>query len=436
MASIFIESNETLGLLYNRYKDIPDITKKFIYTIKDETDDDTISDELDDYERIIKGVIKTPEPINPRSVNKERNRVSVTRKKTEDLIPELVKLNKRYLNKTDNGENKNEYPCTKKSIEFILDVIVDTLNLCDQDLNILSLVDTVYYRKIYESEYSELMSDDSGSIMECNYDDIEYNSVLGLALDQLLEESAKNDKQKVDLRDVIEDKSDVEYVPIFPMSVSYNYGPIYTFMAPIINAVTNGDEYTHSFMSFDPDFRTIMTFGGKGLEYMTVEDYEAFKYSKSVYVGVVWLTKDEMNDVKKTIKDYYENPKDVRFSLINFFSMMLGKIKRKDKSHCCSAFLGYLLNVANKKNLTKDYSQTRPEDITLLPRAFYVGTFKDLEDLNNKRSDLKDRVKKIYDDNIDDIREYNNSIPRVMLTDNIKKPKNLKSFFKKMVNGG
>ena len=37
----------------------------------------------------------------------------------------------------------------------------------------------------------------------------------------------------------------------------------------------------------------------------------------------------------------------------------------------------------------------------MLPRAFYVGTFKDLEDLNNKRSDLKDRVKKIYDDNIE-----------------------------------
>lgn len=433
MIGIFVESNETLGLLYNRYKDIPDITGKFITTVMNADDDDLISDKLDEYKRVTRGIMKTPEPVNPKELKSERKRVITVRKKTETLIERLVTLNNKYKD----GSTSDKYPSMKSSIEWVKKVVIDLLNLCDQDLNILSLVDHVYYRKVYESDCSRMMTDyEYGDLMECAYDDTDVDDIFESVFDQLLEETAEG---KADIRDVInpisDDKKNDEYFPIFPMSVSYNFGPAYTFMAPIINKVTNGDEYTHSFMSFDPDFRTIMTFGGKGLEYMTVEDYQAFQYSKSVYVGVVWLTKDEMNDVKKTIKEYYENPKDVRFSLINFFSMMFGKIKRKDKSHCCSAFLGYLLNVANKKNLNKDYSMTRPEDITLLPRAFYVGTFKDLEDLNKRRQELKAKVKKIYDDNIDDIREYNNSIPRIMLTDNIKKPKSLKNFFKRMVNG-
>lgn len=441
MNGIFIESNENLGLLYNRYKDIPDTTDKFLNDIENAVPGSDISDKLDDFKRVVKGMMKTPEPVNPKTIKRERQLVKVVRDKTEKLITKLKNIYEKYQAiKTD--ENKSS-SSIESAIECVRKVIVDILNLCDQDINLLSLVDTVYYRKVYESDCSTMLNDndDIEDIMESSVDDIVSDLYEEACIsymesnDDKSSDDNKHEQTKANINNVTDEikDSDEKYYPIFPMSVAYNYGPAYTFMAPIIHNITNGDEYTHSFMSFDPEFKTIMTFGGKGLEYMTVEDYQAFKYSKSVYISVVWLTKDEINDIKRTIKEYVDNPKDVRFSLFNFFTMMLGKIKRKDKSHCCSAFLGYLLNVANKKNLTKDYSQTRPEDITLLPRAFYVGTFKDLDDLNKKRGELKKRIKKLYDDNIDDIREYNNIIPRVMLTDNIKKPRELKKFFKRMV---
>lgn len=448
MIGIFLESNESLGLLYNRYKDMGSITDKFIDDVnkianKESYDEDKLSDTVETYKNTVKGTMKSPEPVNPRTTDKERRRVKIVKDKLDDTLYKLSKLWMKYEGfKTNTGKS---FPSLKSAITCARRVLIDTMNLCDQDLNLLSLVDKVYYRKVYESEWDNMMSDGSplDDFMESSLDsgdsfeDEIFDSLYRSYIESKKEKEENKEENKVNLQKDFLDQpledSNEKYYPIFPMSVAYNYGPAYTFMAPIIHKVTNGDEYTHSFMSFDPEFKTILTFGGKGLEYMTVEDYEAFKYSKSVCVYVVWLTKDELNDIKRVIKDYNDNPKDVRFSLINFFSMMLGKIKRKDKSHCCSAFLGYLLNAANKKNLTKDYSQTRPEDVTMLPRSFFVGTFKDLEDLKEKRPEFKKRIDKIYDDNIDDIREYNNSIPRVMLTDNIKRhKKDLKKFYKDM----
>lgn len=453
MTGIFIESNENLGLLFNRYKDIPDVVDKFIQKMMNaakSNDTSSVEEDLNRFKDTCKGIMKNPEPINPRKVKEERNKVKKVKVKTEALVSKLAKLHKIVKGRYNEGRSM---VTLSSAVDWTKKVIIDLLNLCDQDLNLLSMVGTVYYRKIFEDGLDSLMEDDPyvEDLMECS---IEYegheSDIMTNLFDDFLEqnifESGEEDNTnydseekpipKADINDVITpigDDSKEEYYPIFPMSVSYNYGPLYTFMAPIIHTVTNGDNYTHTFMSFDPEFKTIMTFGGKGLEYMTVEDYEAFKYSKSVYIGVVWLTKDEMNSVKSVIKDYNDNPKEVRFSLVNFFTMMLGKVKRKDKSHCCSAFLGYLLNVANKHNLTKDYSQTRPEDVTLLPRSFFVGTFTDLNDLIDKRPYFAKRIKEIYDANIDDIREYNNCIPRIMLTDNIKRHKSLKKFYQKIV---
>lgn len=461
MTGIFMESNESLGLLFNRYKDIPDVIDKFIQKMisinnaqnsdnktKTDVDDSDITYDLEKFKNTCKGMMKNPEPINPRKVNEEKSKIKKVRAKTEALVPKLAKLHEIVHGRQVN-EGKQLSVMTSV-VEWTKRVIIDTLNLCSQDLNLLSLVGTVYYRKLFEDGFDSLMRDDPymEDLMEYAIDDSSDNvDIMNNIFNDFLESHVyesdedsndieKKPPPKADINDVITpigDDSKEEYYPIFPMSVSYNYGPLYTFMAPIIHKVTNGDEYTHTFMSFDPEFKTIMTFGGKGLEYMTVEDYEAFKYSKSVYVGVIWLTKDEMNDIKSVIKEYNDNPNEVRFSLINFFTMMIGKVKRKDKSHCCSTFLGYLLNVANKHNLTKDYSQTRPEDVTLLPRSFFVGTFKDLDDLIAKRPYFAKRIKEIYDANIDDIREYNNNIPRIMLTDNIKRHKSLKKFYQKIV---
>lgn len=47
----------------------------------------------------------------------------------------------------------------------------------------------------------------------------------------------------------------------------------------------------------------------------------------------------------------------------------------------------------------------------------------------------KRKVKQIYDDNIDDIREYNNEIPKIMLDNNLKKSGSIRDFFANLLFG-
>lgn len=142
-----------------------------------------------------------------------------------------------------------------------------------------------------------------------------------------------------------------------------------------------------------------------------------------------------MNDVQQAIDRYEESDKNTKYDIFNFVTMVMGKASRADMRHVCSTFVGYILNVANKKNLTKDYSTFRPGDVTILPRSYFVMTFKDLDDFESKRDEFKKKVKQIYDDNIEDIIEYNNSIPKIMLTSNLKKSGKIRDFFAKLMFG-
>ena len=217
------------------------------------------------------------------------------------------------------------------------------------------------------------------------------------------------------------------------MGISYDYSDPFDKFGKNIHKITRGDEYTHALLSFDTDLEHIIQFQMHGIERGNINTYEAVKHTKSIYVCVQFLTKNEINQIKEVIKEY-ENSKS-RYDALNFVSMFMGKSSRSDKRHVCSTFVGYLLNVANKKNMTKDYSEFRPGDITILPRSFFVMTFKDFDDFQNKKEEFKKRVQQIYDDNIEDIKEYNNEIPRVMLDSNLKKSGNIRDFFSKLMFG-
>ena len=88
MTGIFMESNENLGLLFNRYKDIPDVIDKFIQKMisinnaqnpdnetKTDVDDSDIAYDLEKFKNTCKGMMKNPEPINPRKVNEEKSKI-------------------------------------------------------------------------------------------------------------------------------------------------------------------------------------------------------------------------------------------------------------------------------------------------------------------------------------------------------------------------
>ena len=227
----------------------------------------------------------------------------------------------------------------------------------------------------------------------------------------------------------------VKYYPIFVLGISYNYKDPFDKFGKKIHVFTHGDEYTHGLMAFDEDLSSIVQFQMHGIERVDIKTYEAVKHTKSVYCAVSFLSEDEMNDVQQAIDRYEESDKNTKYDIFNFVTMVMGKASRADMRHVCSTFVGYILNVANKKNLTKDYSTFRPGDVTILPRSYFVMTFKDLDDFESKRDEFKKKVKQIYDDNIEDIIEYNNSIPKIMLTSNLKRSGKIRDFFAKLMFG-
>ncbi len=226
-----------------------------------------------------------------------------------------------------------------------------------------------------------------------------------------------------------------KYYPLFVIAISYDYNDKFDKFGKRIHIITNGDEYTHGLLAFDSDLEHIVQFQSKGIERGNINTYEAVNHTKSVYVAVHFLSEEEMNDIQDVIDKYESMDKNTKYDIFNFVTMVLGKASRADMRHVCSTFVGYILNVANKKNLTKDYSEFRPGDVTILPRSYFVMTFKNLKDFKKRKDEFKAKVKKIYDENIDDIIEYNNSIPKILLADNIKKPGKIRDFFSKLMFG-
>ena len=286
----------------------------------------------------------------------------------------------------------------------------------EQELS--ALQDLISYK-----EYKLLWSEEFGTpVMEAQQE-----------IYDLYEEYSGMIMEDVDNKDLKDDK---DYVPIYVVLQSYsqsdtdNYGNkksvIQKSLADIgklITFMTKGDKYTHALISLDSDLKEMYSFGSLGFEKAPIEEDELWVTTQEIYTAVMFITKEEFNNVKRFIQNMKAHEAETKYAYANLVKMFIGKPTINNKRNVCSTFTACVLQMANPKLVHRDYSRMRPEDITIIPRSFYVMTFKDRDDFLAKKNEFKQRIKAIEETHIDEIKEYNNDLPKVMLKNQMDKDK-------------
>lgn len=472
-ASLFIESSETQGILFNRYKNMPHKIKIFLSIIdnyvnkgnKEGAPEDTeekLTAELNKLKKDLEMDLNNPDPIDVGKIKSLRSSISLVKSEAEDILSELGKIHKKfkfgsnwikgilikpkvYQNGTDEEFqiNVNKYMrSVARCMDWAEKYILDIMNLADQDLNLLSVVNKVYVRSIFE--YVELTFDDDIDIMNENVDDV-------FDIDHYLENSfvsGKDNNEDIsdeEIEDILNTKlpTDKEdYYPIISIINHFDFKRLLSHKEDLTDAqksmvghaksiymVTKGDNYSHTLVSFDTSMEHLWHFVGTGMKTCSIHDCIDFEVTDSIYMNVTFVTEEELKIVKKEIKRFTKEQDKTAYDLFQLIGQIFGKTIHKDKRLICSAFVGYLLSMANSKNINRDYSLIRPEDITILPRSFYLAQFKDKYDFDKRKGELDEKIKKILDDNYEEISEYNNQLPKVVLKTQLKEKGKLDKFF-------
>lgn len=195
-----------------------------------------------------------------------------------------------------------------------------------------------------------------------------------------------------------------------------------------IKALTRGDNYGHALMSFDDSFRHLYSFGDEG-----IEDDDIMKSSwmttSSIYICVMFVDRKDRDKMKKYVDDLVAHPDETSYAFNNLLKAYISKPTKVDKRFVCSTFTGYAMMMSNPKNLHRDYSRLRPEDITILPRAFYIMNVKDQKEFLGKKDLIKKKVNSIFEEYHDEIEDYNNHLPKLLLMDRVDKVKFIDKIF-------
>lgn len=197
----------------------------------------------------------------------------------------------------------------------------------------------------------------------------------------------------------------------------------------IIHMLTRGDNYSHALVSFDDSLTNMYSYEDEGFVIDNIMEKESWMGTKSIYICVMFVNKEDRDRMKKYITDLKKNQHQSRYASSNLLKAYVGTPKKVDKRFVCSSFTGYIMSCSNPKNLHRDFSRLRPEDITILPRAFYVMNVKDREDFKAKRSEIKSKVRSIYKEYHDEIDDYNNHLPKILLKNRCDELKTIDKIF-------
>lgn len=197
----------------------------------------------------------------------------------------------------------------------------------------------------------------------------------------------------------------------------------------IIHKLTRGDNYSHALVSFDDSLTKMYSYEDEGFVIDNIMEKESWMGTKSIYICVMFVNKDDRDRMKSYIMDLKKHQHQTKYASANLLKAYIGTPKKIDKRFVCSSFTGYIMSCANPKNLHRDFSRLRPEDITILPRAFYVMNVKDREEFKEKRSEIKSKVKSIYKEYHDEIDDYNNHLPKILLKNRCDELKTLDRIF-------
>ena len=228
-----------------------------------------------------------------------------------------------------------------------------------------------------------------------------------------------------------------ELVPIYGVVKSYSEGNMRSDgmqkdsddilsakMKKAMKFITNGDVYAHACLSFDPDMKKLYSYEGYGFVVDSIDNTN-WTSTDSIYFCVMFIPKTDADNIKKYIEGMENDPSKTKFAFMNVIKNQVGTPTKVDNRFVCAAFVSKCLAYADPKNLHRDYSRIRPDDVTILPRAFYVMTVRDRFEFNSRKDEFKQRVDSIFATHKDEIEDYNNMLPRIMLKDRMDKLKTI-----------
>lgn len=234
-----------------------------------------------------------------------------------------------------------------------------------------------------------------------------------------------------------------EFVPVYGIACTYTRSKLrndgtekeqkdleYIKFSKDIKMSTLGDNYSHALVSLDDTFTKMYSYDDyEGFTIDNIQENKLWMGTESIYICVMFVKKEDLAKMQKFV-DYLTTHKDeTEYAYSNLLQLAIGKPSKVDKRFICSSIAGYLLNMADPKNLHRDYSRLRPEDITILPRAFYVMNVRDREEFNQRHAELQSKVKTIYKEHFHEIDDYNNHLPKLMLQDRVDELKTIDKIF-------
>lgn len=245
--SIFVESTEDRGLLYNSYKNVIIKAKSYIEKLKSFCDKMLKEPDKDISEKIDNAVDKfndeidfqvKPDPIDVRNLKEIRNKLNTANKLLNDFLNKLISVKNAvafgrnpiqelifrsplYAKKMDIGLTEainNNIRSIYYGIDYAEKALVDLMNLVDQDLNLITVVDVMYVKPGYYENtntneslefFFESMDD------EMNEMDDEFDKEFGSddEDDEIESDDAEEDDEVLDALDNLDDENDEELIP-------------------------------------------------------------------------------------------------------------------------------------------------------------------------------------------------------------------------------
>lgn len=209
---------------------------------------------------------------------------------------------------------------------------------------------------------------------------------------------------------------------VFPSRLKHSIG-----FATILKIAFGGDNYSHSGIAFDDSFKEIYSFNsvtdqGGGFIAERIDGVQWF--SHSVYVAVAFVDSESFKKIKQKVEDF--KTKDLnktKYQFSHVLRLLLNRTKNQDYRFICSTFIGYLLFMADPKYNAKTYNSLRPEDLTIMPRTFYVMNIHhdNWTESSEERNNFRERVKAIYEAHKTELLDYNNYLPKMVIEKEISK---------------
>lgn len=200
--------------------------------------------------------------------------------------------------------------------------------------------------------------------------------------------------------------------------------------AKISNKFGKGDNYSHALLSLNLDLTNMYSFEGSGFVKESILNKDSWMGTKSIYIAVQFLKESDFKRVKSYIKYLEDHQSETTYAFSNFLTVLFSKhVTHQNRRQFCSSFVGYILQLSDPKNTHRDYSRQRPEECAIYPRTFYVGNVVDRVDLIKNLPLLKKKVEEIQKDHEEEIREYNNELPKLLLKEHHDKLSGFDKFF-------